>query len=206
MKLALLGLSVLFHPTDTFMAVKRHRGKSLVLQSVLLIALLLVARLVYILLLHYPVSGFDLRSKNLFLECAVHVGVILSVALANWNVTEILDGEVFFRESLFGTALSAMPMTVLYIPIALISNIMGQSEAAFLNIFTAVMWGWTIFLLVRGIMVMNNYSFPKTLLICLISLVYIAILWCCVLMLVVFTKNLWQFIEGLFVEITVSLS
>ena len=206
MRLMALGLTVLFHPTDTFITIKRHRAQKLIAESLVFMALLLVARLSYILLLHYPVSSFDIRTTNIFLECAVHIGIIVSVALANWNVTEILDGEVFFRESLLGAALATLPLTIFYIPIGIVSNVMGRSENFFIRLMLGIIWCWTAFLVFRGIMVMNSYSFAKTVLICLVAVIYIAVLWCVLLMLVVFTKNLWQFVEGLITEIVVSFT
>lgn len=206
MKMIEMGLTILFHPTDTFYTIKRYRDRKLTGASILLIALLLLSRYLYITFLHYPVSPFDLRKVNITVDLLIHVGILFSIALASWNVSEILSGETFLRESLFNTALATVPLTVLYLPIAAVSNIMGQSEQIFLQIATAFMWAWAIFLLFRGIMVLNDYSFGKTVFVCILCAAYIAILWGVALVQVVFSKNLWQFVEGFVTELIVSFS
>lgn len=197
---------MLFHPTDTFLTIKQNRDKKLTLPAFIIVAMLLFSRFCYISFLHYPVSPFDLRSVNIPVDLLIHLAVVISVALASWNVSEIMSGETFLRESLINVALATMPMVLLYIPTAAISNIFGQSEQMFLTIISVLMWGWSFFLFFRGLMVLNDYTFARTLAVCLLCVVYIAILWGVILVLVVFSKNLWQFLEGFITEIMVSLS
>lgn len=200
MEMLRLALVVIFHPADAFYLIKRNRGRDFLAPSIVLMALLAVTRVLHIYLMNYTVSRWNLRQVNLVNEIAVYLWVLLSWAIAVYAVSSVMSGSIFFKEGLFGTALAAMPLIVLQVPIAMASWVMSANEAVFLNYFNLLMWVWVIALAFRGVMVMNDYSFGKTVAVVLVSLVFIAVFWCVLVMLLIFTSNLIEFVNGLLRE------
>ena len=202
MEMLKIAAVVLYHPTDAFYLIKRNRGKKFILPSIVLILSLVITRVLFILFTNYTVAEVDLRNVDMVSEIAVYSWVLFSWAIASYAISAIMSGSTFFSEALYGTALAAMPLIVFQIPIAMSTWVMGNSEKVFLDFMVMAMWVWTIFLVFRGVMVMNEYSFGKTIGVCLISVIFIVIFWSVLLMLVIFTRNLIDFASGLFQEFT----
>lgn len=201
-----LPLTVLFCPTDTFMIIKRERMRNLVLPSFLLILLLAVTRLLYIRLLNYTVSPYNLNVINVWTDIGIYIAVLLSWSIATYSISAIMDGSTLFKESFFATSLCAMPLIALHLPIVFISKTLGRSESSIFAVLQFFMWAWVVILLFRSLMVLNDYSFFKTCKVCIVSIIFIAVFWSVLLMLVVFTKNLWNFVYGFVIEFAVHFS
>ena len=205
MSILRLSLTVLFYPSDSFRIAKRESKRPLMLPSLVVMASLLATRVIYIRFLHYPVSPYDLNRMNIVLDLVMYAVVALSWSLGVYMMSAILNGSSFFNETLYATMLALMPLVALQAPIVLLSRVMGDSEWSILRVLQAAMWGWVAFLLFRSIQVMNDYTFWQTVVVIIVSVLFVALLWCLIIMMVVFGMNFWQFIYGFFIELSVGV-
>lgn len=197
-----LALIVLFHPGDAFYLIKRNRGKNYIVPSVIILLAFVITQAVGVFLLNYTISGVNVREANAFGNSFLMTCILISWAIAAYAISAIMSGSTFFAESLYGTVLAVMPMVVLQIPISMSTWVMGSSEKVFYDFFLMFVEAWVILLVFRGVMVLNEYSFGKTVIVCLLSLLFIVIFWAVLLMLFIFTSNLITFISGFITEIS----
>ena len=205
MSILKLSLTVLFMPSDTFYIVKRERTRSMLAPSLAILASLLVTRVIYVRFLHYPVSPFNLTRMNIGYDLALFAIIALSWSLGAYMMSAIMGGSSFWNETLYATMLAAMPLVALQIPIVLLSRVMGSSEYTLLRIPQMIMWAWTIALVFRGVQVLNEYTFWETFGVTVLSILFVALLWCLIIMLIVFSMNFWQFIYGFFIELSIGV-
>ena len=98
------------------------------------------------------------------------------VCAANWSVTTLLDGEGTFKDIVMVFGYSCLPITLIQIPAALLSNIASFSESVYIYILNVGAMVWFLFLLFFGIMTVHQYSLGKMFLTTLLTVAAAAVL------------------------------
>ena len=199
MHLLSLSLCVLRHPVDTFHVVQRTRERFSFLPALILLALTVLARLVFIQTVHYPLQVADPRYSNWIMETAMYLAPLLSIAVCGFAVSSILDGEMMMRESLTAVAYSMMPYLVFILPLSALSHLLGQGSSLF-TIIECAIWAWCIVLYIVSMKTMNSYTFAKTLLVLLLTVLLIALMWAVVLLLYALGNQLKDFLVSVYRE------
>lgn len=93
---------------------------------------------------------------------------ILSVALiyvllcvSNWSVTCLMDGEGSMRDIFMAVGYACMPLVLLQIPTAVLSNLCSYSEYVYVRAVIVISWIWFGWLLLSGLMTIHQYSLGK---------------------------------------------
>lgn len=198
----LLGLSlcVLRHPVDCFRIVQRDRKQFSFTAVLLLYALLIGVRLLFIQTVHYPLQVTDPRYANWIMEAMILLVPLLSLAVCAFAISSIMDGEMMMRESLTAVIYAMMPYIVLSLPLSLLSHLLGQGDALF-NLLQIFIWAWCIILYIVSYKVMNSYTFAKTVLTLILTILLIALMWAVCLLVYALWNQLVTFITGLYREI-----
>lgn len=200
MHLLSLSLCVLRHPMDSFRIVQRDRNRFSFTAILILYVLLIAVRLLFVQTVHYPLQTTDPRYANWIMEALILLAPMLSLAVCSFAISSIMDGEMMMRESLTAVIYSMMPYLVFTLPLSLLSQLLGQGDALF-SLLQSFIWAWCIILYFVSFKVMNGYTFAKTVLTLILTILLIALLWAVCLLVYALWNQLVTFVTGLYREI-----
>ena len=201
MELLKLSVCMLRHPADTLKSIKAHRSKMSIIPMLVLLLLVVAARFISLFIIHYPYQTTPVSEINFFLEGAIYVVPLYTWRVAIFAMTSIMDGETTVKESLTSAAFCMVPLIVTQIPFALLTRIMSLDDIFFYEMINIIIWVWTLILFIMSVKVMNDYSLGKTIGICILNVLAIALIWAVVLLVYALANQLFQFIVGMGKEI-----
>ncbi|MBQ8684339.1 MAG: YIP1 family protein [Clostridia bacterium] len=198
-----LALITLFHPLDSFVVVKRKYKDMSVLPAILIFVLMVVLRYLTILLTHRPLQPMDISDTDLLLQIAVLVIPPLTYVVSAYGVTSVMQGETDFKCYFISTAYCFTPYLVLSPLNILLSQVLTLQESGLYNGIVFIMNAWTIVLLFAALMQMNNYSFGKTILVALLSVIGIVLVWIVLILAFAFVFQIVMFVRELLQELQI---
>ena len=167
---------VMFHPFDGFWDLKHeHRGST---KSATAIVLLLVLNGI----LSTQFTGFlynpdyDGVSLNILSEFFTTVGTFMLYCISNWALTTLMDGEGSFKDIFIATSYALAPLPLFLIVSTIASNFVTLEESAIASMLVTVAFVWAGMLIFFGTMVTHDYSFGKNLLMCVATIVGMAVI------------------------------
>ncbi len=169
------GLHVIFHPFDGFWDLKReHRGS-------LAAALTFVVLTIMITTIEKQNTGFlfnEVRLKDINVVVDILTVTILYVlwCVANWCLTSLMDGEGTMKDIFIATGYALLPLILIRLPMVLLSLGITAEEGTFYYVLGAVSYIWTGFLIFFSTMVTHQYSFGKTVVTCICTIVGMGII------------------------------
>ena len=107
---------------------------------------------------------------NILQEIASILLPLVIFCICNWACTTLFDGKGHLGDIYMGTAYALTPYVLIQIPIIIISNYVTIEELAFYSVFSAISMIWCMVLILMAMMIINQYSFGKTLLFTIIPL------------------------------------
>ena len=196
-----LFLLIFFHPYDCFDIIKRQRKSFKLLPILVLFFLIFFVRYSYIFFVNFPLSDKLPQDANVLLELGIVAVPLLTWVVSSYGLTSIMSGECEFTELLTASSLCLAPMIVLWPILGLLSNILSYTEVGIYNslLYFAVLW--TLILLFAALKRLNDFSFGKTLLVTLFSVITMVIIWAILLLIFSLTVQLAYFFNGLYNEI-----
>jgi hypothetical protein len=194
-------LGVLFHPIEAFRRMKYYRD-SLNFKPVLITLMAVMAvRIAYIYIAHFPMTGLNPDNANILLEIIKFVVPLLSWGLITFAISSIWSGETFIRECMAASTMAIVPYVVLGLPVALLTNIMEESQKGFLSVINTAIFIWVGLLLFLGLMTANDFSFKHTIQVFIVSFITMILFWAVFLLLAALTYQLIDFVDGVILEI-----
>lgn len=155
----LFGFHVIIHPFDGFWDLK-HEKRGSVRGGLFW---LILATLAYV----YSVVGKSWMSNptkdkaNFFYLIATVLIPVFLWIVGNWCLTTLFDGEGNFKDIFISTTYSLVPLVILLIPAALLTNILSLDEVAISTLLSGIALVWVGFLLFFGAMITHGYSLGK---------------------------------------------
>lgn len=198
-----LALVTLFHPSDAFVIIKRRYRSMSVLPAVMIFVLMVVVRYLSILLTHEPLQPMDISDTDLLLQIAVLVVPPLTYVVSAYGVTSVMQGETEFKCYFISTAYCFVPYLLISPLNILLSQVLTLQEAGLYNGLVLIMNTWTILLLFAALLQMNNYSFGKTILVALLSVIGIVLIWIVLVLAFAFVFQIVMFIRELLQELQI---
>ena len=151
---------ILSHPFDGFWDMKRERKGRLYI-AIICLLLFVLSNVVSAELTGFLFNKAKFEMVDFLFELE-KVGILfLLVCTANWSVTTLLDGEGTFRDIVMVFGYSCLPMSLIRIPTALISNVASYSESVYLSILNVGAVVWFILLLFFGFRTIHQYTLGK---------------------------------------------
>lgn len=196
-----MSLGVVFHPVETFEAIKNGRGRLNYIPGFIILFMVLLTRLFNLFVVHYPLADVDIRDSNLLLETVKLLLPVVTWVVASFAVTTILDGESKFGEIFISATYCMIPYILLTIPLSILSRILTREEVTFYAILTNGTWIWILFLFFLSMKILNDYRVFKTAATCTISGITMVLIWLVSLLGYVLTGRIYQFAEGIINEI-----
>ena len=197
MKTLDMALLLIFHPTDFYEETKLNYQKYSAVPGIILMLLVIAARYIYVLTVHRPLADIALADTNFLLEMLRITLPLLTWIVSIYAVTSILYGETKIKMIFMSATYSFIPFIVITLLSIPLSHILSLEESGYYYVLQAGMWIWVVLLLFFGVMLMNNFSFAKTVFVCILSIVGVALIWAAVVMVIALTVQ----ITGFFNEI-----
>jgi hypothetical protein len=194
-------LGVIFHPIEAFRRMKYYRESFNYKPVAIVLVAVMVVRMVYIYISHFPMVGLNPENANIFFEMIKFIVPLVSWGLITFAISAIWDGETFLKECMAASTMAIIPYVVLAIPIGLISNVLEKSSAGFLSFFNTATFIWVALLLFLGLMTMNDFTFKHTVQVYLTSIISMVLFWAVFLLLATLTYQFINFIGGVILEI-----
>jgi len=174
--------------------------------SAILLGIVVVIRVLYIYMLHYPLSTLRPKDTNIWFEIVRMMLPIVTWVIACYAITSIIDGESSLPEIFGASAYSMTPYILLIIPLALLSKVMGQDDAGLYNFLYIIIWVWVFLLYFISVRELNDYTIIKSALICILNIISMLLIWAICILFLSLTSQLYTFIQGFILEIKLIFS
>lgn len=150
---------LIFHPFDGFWDLKHEKRGSL--RGALLILVLVVISFAYQAIgqafIFNPYGGY----ASIIAQLTGLLVPLLLGATANWCLTTLFDGEGSFKDIFIALCYSLTPI-ILFVPVStLLTHVVTNSEAGFINLMLSLCYVWVGLLIFFGTMVTHDYSLGK---------------------------------------------
>lgn len=194
-------LMIIFHPIDGYNKLKANRDRYRWWMVAVMILAILVVRIAYIYIVHFPLADSLPQNTDLVQEVVVYLLPLAAWTIIGFGVTSISDGKTTFKESCISNLLAFTPYIIFTLPLGLLSNVMCQNEGGlYVGIQSAILL-WAIALMLLGLMNLNEYSFKKMVTTTLIILFAIVCVFLLVGMFYIILNQFVVFIEEVNVEL-----
>ena len=196
----------LFHPTDGYEAgVRAGRARSRAA-----ITRVSLARGFFATILTWQYNGY-VFNQNVAGDFSIWIilGQTLLVfglfVLANWFVSTMMDGSGKLLDIVYVLAVGLLPYVGYQLLSLLLTNVLTREEGAFLTLLGAAAILWSAVLMVLGLKVVHEFSFGRTVLAVLYSLIGILIILFLALLLWSLFQQLAMFLVSLYDELSLKL-
>ncbi len=169
------GFHVIFHPFNGFWELKReHRGS-------LAAALTFVGIFIMLTTFEKQTTGFlfnsvRLKDVNVMIDILTVTMVYVLWCVANWCLTSLMDGEGKMKDIFIAMGYAVLPMILIRLPLIAVSLGITAEEGTFYYVLSYLSYIWTGLLVFFGTMVTHQYSFKKTVLTCVLTVLGMAII------------------------------
>ena len=130
--------------------------------------------------------------------------VPLSWIPASFMATSISGGESKTKEITFASAISLTPFIVINLPLMFLSNIMSKTQRSWYGVFSTLAYIGLFLILLIAMMVLNNYTFGKTIGMMFVSAFLMLVLWLVMLLCYVLTGRVIQFVISIIDEFRIN--
>ena len=169
------GFHVIFHPFNGFWELKReHRGS-------LAAALTFVGIFIMLTTFEKQTTGFlfnsvRLKDVNVMVDILTVTMVYVLWCVANWCLTSLMDGEGKMKDIFIAMGYAVLPMILIRLPLIAVSLGITAEEGTFYYVLSYLSYIWTGLLVFFGTMITHQYSFKKTVLTCVLTVLGMAII------------------------------
>lgn len=192
---------ILRHPLDGFADV-RYRDMGGYASAFIILALVAVVFLTRIYFTSFTFQPIPVEDLNAGTTLAISGTIWFSWVICHYLVGSIRYGQARFKDVFIGSAYSLLPVFLLGLPLALLSNIMTLSEGAIYGFFDSLMVVWCAALFFWAVQSLQNYSVGETLVNILLSIFAMIMLWVLIFIIVGLSSETINFIYTLYQEVT----
>ena len=170
-----LMLNTLIHPVNTFDEIKEKKQGSVII-SFVLIGLFYVTAVTRVICGGFLFTYYDPANFNSLWVLIRSAGLVVLWVLSNWMICTLMQGKGTMREICIVTSYSLTPIIIERFLSLLFTNVLLPSEALFLTGFETVAIGYTLFLLIVGLIKIHDFSMARLIGTSLLSIVWLAVL------------------------------
>ena len=195
---------VVTHPFEGFEDLRWKKSGSMAIATVI-VFILFIQQLAYNRLygFQYYVS-YD-KVFNIIPYIFRSFGLFLLYVVCNWAMCTLFDGEGSLKNIYIVTAYSLIPYIASYLIGTLLSHFLIKDEYVFIQVIEYIGLGWTVILFISAMKAVHQFSFIKTILLILLTLVAMVLcIFLLVLLLTLFQQVL-IFIFTIYTELSYRL-
>ena len=188
------------HPRDGFLELKANKkGSSTVVFITVL--LWLFVELFYRAAAGFDMNPFDPEDTSLLRTAVVTIIMFAMVCLSNWCICTLMDGKGKLMDICVVAANALVPYIIVRFITTVFSWVLAGDEQMFLTYAVTVSWIWAALIAFSGLQEIHEYSFAKTVLSIVLTIVCLIIMFFIVLMLLMLFEQLYFFITTVIFEI-----
>ncbi len=195
-KIMLFGV---IHPFDNYRMLKEERLSSWGL-SVIALALFYVTSFIRTMGSNFRYTNFDPENYNSLFQFLQTVGMIVLWVIANWGISTLMQGNGRFKEVFTVSSYATVPISISNILLLLLSNSMIAAADTLLSTINIIFTIFAGVILLIGLMVIHDYSFPKFIITAIIAVFFMILVVFVIFMIAMLLSQCWQFIVTLFME------
>ncbi len=190
----------ILHPIDTLEGIRYNRKRINMAIPFILLATAFIVRMAYLYVVHFPLAPMELEDVNPIFEAVKLWIVPISWIPASFMATSISGGESKFPEITFTSALSLVPFIVINVPLMFLSNILSKTQRSWYGVFSTLAYIGLFLILFMAMMILNNYTFKKTIGMMFVSAFMMLVIWLVLLLCYVLTGRMIQFVISIMDE------
>ena len=197
----LFGANILFRPGRMLDAVKYGRGRIRLSAPLFILACVFAVRLIFIFTVHYPMQDVEPDKANLALEFIKLLMPVLTWIGAVYLISAQFGGESTLTENFIAGAYAMIPYVLIELLAAGLSHVMCWNEQGAFALMVNGVTLWCVWLLLRAVRRLNDYSFVRTVGVALISVAAMVLIWFAVLFAYSLVVCLIQFVQDIILEL-----
>lgn len=170
-----LMFKTLIHPVLTFDEIKEKKQGSVVISAVLT-ALFYVTAVIQVLCGGFLFTQYDPTDFNSLWVLVRSAGLVVLWIISNWMISTLMQGKGTLKEICIVTTYSLLPIIIERFLRLILTNILLPSEAMFLSGFDALAIGYTVLLLIIGLIRIHDFSMGKLVGSSVLSVAWLAVL------------------------------
>lgn len=191
------SFKIITHPIEGFNEFFYKKSGNLVVSCVL--ALLVFISLIF----NTQFKGFSFNSlfrtedMNVLIIFLQSIGLALLFAVVNWSLCTLFEGKGRVKNIWFALTYSSMPFIISLIAVTILSNFLVTDEGVFMTYILLIGQAYSVFLIIKGIEAAHHYSFVKSIIAIVATLVGMVL----VIVLVILSFSLIQQIIGFVITV-----
>lgn len=197
----LFGANILFRPGRMLDAVKYGRGRIRLSAPLFILACVFAVRLIFIFTVHYPMQDVEPDKANLALEFIKLLLPVLTWIGAVYLISAQFGGESTLTENFIAGAYAMIPYVLIELLAAGLSHVMCWNEQGAFALMVNGVTLWCVWLLLRAVRRLNDYSFVRTVGVALISVAAMVLIWFAALFAYSLVVCLIQFVQDIILEL-----
>ncbi|MCC8196723.1 MAG: YIP1 family protein [Ruminococcus sp.] len=192
---------VIFHPMEGYEDMRWKKQGSMVI-TIVIVFLLLVAQVV-----KERMGGFAFNMAaysdvfNIVPIITQSVIIYLAWVVANWSFCTLLDGEGNMRRIAIYTAYALVPYIVCTVISTIMTYALTLDESIWSNAIYYVGLIWTAVLIVTGMKACHQYSYTKTFVCIVLTVVGMVLILCMFVLLLSLFQQVYVFFYTIYTEI-----
>ena len=165
---------LIFHPFDGFWDLKHERRGS-IRSAIAILGIVILSFYYQAIGTGYIMNTTGDYSTIIAQFLSVFLPFILWV-IANWCLTTLFEGEGSFKDIFVASSYALSPLPFILIISTIASNFVTFEESSIVTMLVVIGYVWAGLLLFFGMMVTHDYSFTKNLLMCVCTIVGMAVI------------------------------
>lgn len=172
-----LGIACCFHPIRTVQSIKGAKKRLNLISALIFVLLAVAVRFFFIYTVHYPLQDVELYNVNITTEIIKLLLPCFTWTLSVYLITSQVNGEATFGETLIADIYCTVPYIFVIPFAALLSQVLCTNEKLLFAILVNGVVLLSMCLLVRTVMILNDYTIAKTFAVCIASAAVMILLW-----------------------------
>ncbi|MDR0375772.1 MAG: YIP1 family protein [Treponema sp.] len=169
------ALYVSTHPLDGFWDLTHEKRGSFAAANVIVAATVLEE------ILRLVLTNFQFVTVNMeeFNAVTVALRVIVPLCLwtvSNWCLTTLMDGKGHLIDIYMATSYALTPYTLINAVMIVASQLITYEEGAIYYVVTGLSVGWSLLLIIAGMMMIHDYTLTKTILSSMLAIVGVGVM------------------------------
>jgi len=153
--------STFVHPFNSFNDIKYRNQGSLLIACVLAV-FLFISSVISVTEVNFRFTSFDAKTHNSLFQLVQTIGLVLLWSIAGWGASTLMEGKGKLKDIFIVTSYATLPLIVNNFISTLLSHIISSGNI--LSVLNTLAWILTAIILSVGLMVINDFSFPRMLL------------------------------------------
>lgn len=194
------GFWVIFHPFDGFWDLK-HEKRGSVRGAFFWIGMTILGFTYKSVGSSYLVNPYGGYLNIIATITSIMVPFLLWAA-ANWMLTTLFEGEGSFKDIFVATGYALVPIPLFIFPVTICTHFLTLSEVSILNLLLTISFIWVGLLIVFGSMVTHDFTFGKNILMCVFTIVGMALIMFVAILFSGLANNIVSFVTAIVVELS----